>query len=105
MKKIFTLIAAMLLMMAPWVGWGQGFSGGTGTENDPYLISNSDDLKSLAESVNNGEPYKGKYFELTQDIDLEGNEEKQWTPIDDFEGTFDGKGYPVEHFFISKTLS
>ena len=54
MKKIFTLIA--LLMMATWVGWGQEtFSGGTGTEDDPYLISSSDDLKSLAESVNGGE--------------------------------------------------
>ena len=60
MKKIFTLLAAMLLV--PWVGWGQDFSGGTGTENDPYLISSSDDLKSLATSVNNGEPYEGKYF-------------------------------------------
>ena len=102
MKKIFTLM--VLMMMAPWVGWGQGFSGGTGTENDPYLISNSDDLKSLAESVNNGEPYKGKYFELTQDIDLEGNEEKQWTPIDDFEGTFDGKGYSISNIYIEQTL-
>ena len=75
MKKIFTLIA--LLMMATWVGWGQEtFSGGTGTEDDPYLISSSDDLKSLAESVNSGEFYIEKYFELTQDIDLKGNEEK-----------------------------
>ena len=107
MKKIFTLLAAMLLV--PWVGWGQDFSGGTGTENDPYLISSSDDLKSLATSVNNGEPYEGKYFELTQDIDLEGNEENQWTPIGiysanekPFCGIFDGKNKVISGLYIKE---
>ncbi len=107
MKKIFTLMAAMLLV--PWVGWGQDFSGGTGTENDPYLISSSDDLKSLATSVNNGEPYEGKYFELTQDIDLEGNEENQWTPIGiysanekPFCGIFDGKDNVISGLYINE---
>ena len=58
MKKIFTLLA--LMMMAPWVGWGQEtFSGGTGTEDDPYQINNTEDLKTLASSTEN--QYTGKY--------------------------------------------
>lgn len=114
MKKIFTLL--VLMMMAPWVGWGQEkFSGGTGTEDDPYLISSSDDLKSLAESVNGGEFYIEKYFELTQDIDLKGNEENQWTPIGiysskesdrkPFCGIFDGKNNVISGLFINEDLN
>ena len=54
-----------------------GFSGGSGTEIDPYLISNIDDWYKLADSVNRGVAdcnippcnwSNSKYFKLTQDI-------------------------------------
>ena len=69
------------------------YSGGSGTETDPWLISTVDDLKTLAGTVNNGEDYKDQYFILTDDIDLQN---VSWTPIgdgtNDFCGTFDGQG-------------
>ena len=41
---------------------------GTGTENDPYLISSSEDWNLLASKVNGGKTYAGKYFRQTADF-------------------------------------
>ena len=41
MKKIFTLIAAMLLV--PWVGWGQ---------EETIKISTAEELRAFAKNVN-----------------------------------------------------
>lgn len=38
------------------------YSGGSGTVTDPWVISTVDDLQKLAETVNDGESYSGKYF-------------------------------------------
>lgn len=79
------------------------FSGGTGTEADPWLISSADDLFRLAAQIN-GETkdytYREAHYCLTADIDL-GN--KNWMPIGvgdifgryGFCGVFDGGGYTV----------
>ena len=81
---------------------GEGFYG-KGTEKNPYEIRNVNDLKLLAEKVNSGTDYEGKYFKQTADIDL--NNETNWTPIGTvtndgkdarpFKGTFDGDGYKI----------
>lgn len=76
---------------------------GEGTAESPYLIENVDDLKLLAENVNNGEAYANTYFKLTANIDL--NNEPNWTPIGKsglpFQGTFDGYGYQITNLKIS----
>jgi predicted outer membrane repeat protein len=58
------------------------FGGGTGTQADPYIIGNATDFAQLAVNVNSGSTsttaYSGKYFQLTDDIDLDNN---PWTPI------------------------
>ena len=86
------------------------FAGGTGTESDPYQISNGAELAWLAEQVNSGDKYsQGKYFKLTADIDLG---DKEWTPIgnDDgnynyyeFKGTFDGDGHIICNLNVPDT--
>ena len=79
------------------------YSGGSGTETDPWLISTVDDLKTLAGTVNNGEDYKDQYFILTDDIDLQN---VSWTPIgdgtNDFCGTFDGQGNTIFNVAIGR---
>lgn len=88
---------------------------GSGTEEAPYVISSGDDLAYLAAQVNGGMDYKGKYFKLTQDIDLNGSE---WTPIGKieigetqtttkvFNGIFNGGGCTVSNVLIStKTVA
>lgn len=102
-----------------WVGnIAEKFAGGTGTESDPYQISNGAELAYLAEKVNGGESYSGNYFKLTSDIRLNaddvptaGDSLNSWTSIGNamrkkFQGTFDGDGHTVEGLYINekKTL-
>ena len=54
------------------------FAGGTGTVDDPYQIATAGQLAKLAKDVNTGTDYSGKYFELTEDIDLSAH---YWIPI------------------------
>ena len=63
---------------------------GSGTQDNPWLISTVEDLQKLAETVNNGEDYSGKYFEQTSDLDLTG---VNWEPIGYTNGDEDSPGY------------
>lgn len=85
-----------------------GFAGGSGSENDPYLISTGAQLAYLAQQVNSGVgihagAYVNQYFKLTNSINLNW---KAWTPIGYLEagsqsascffgGIFDGCGYTI----------
>ena len=84
---------------------GEGFYG-KGTAENPYEIRNVNDLKLLAEKVNSGTDYAGKYFKQTANIDLEN--EPNWTPIGGtviehtstweisvFKGNYDGDGHKI----------
>lgn len=87
------------------------FEGGDGTKDDPYKIKTAAQLKKLADDVNGGNAYSGKYFELTEPIDLRGSEDNQWTPIGPdssskpFSGIFDGGGNKVSGLYINKENS
>ena len=72
------------------------FSGGTGTETDPYIIKDATDFIQLATDVNGGTSYEGTYFkvsdEVTEPIALSTGD--GFAPIGKvsnyFRGTFDG---------------
>jgi len=98
-------------------GWSgsvaTSFSGGSGTETDPYLISSGEELAFLAHVVNTGAQngefkyYKNLYYKLTNDIDLNGLE---WDPIGcyyydgghKFAGCFDGDGHSIYNMKITE---
>ncbi len=67
------------------------FDGGMGTESDPIIINSADQLKLLADNVNNGISYSGIYFKLTVSVNLANY---TWIPIGGngtvFSGNFDG---------------
>lgn len=72
------------------------YGGGTGTAEDPYLISTGAELAFLAADTLAGNS-NGKYYKLTADINLNG---KPWTAIGGkdnlaFGGHFDGDGHTV----------
>lgn len=71
---------------------------GDGSNSDPYQISNAEKLTALQTQVNeNGFSYTGKWFRLTNNIDLN---DELWTPIGvdalhSFGGSLDGGGKTI----------
>ena len=104
-------------------------AGGSGTEEDPYLISTKQQLENFRDYVNLGETFSGKYIRQTADIALNAPRSKwgvqaptPWTPIGDllfsqfhatiildlfnwercyhFGGTYDGDSHKIENMYI-----
>ena len=70
---------------------------GTGTEEDPYLISSADDWNDFAYNVRIGRSYSGQYVKLTNDISVTTmaggyQADDNYQP---FSGTFDGDGHTL----------
>ena len=70
---------------------------GTGTEDDPYLISSADDWNKFAHNVTYGRSYSGQYVKLTNDISVTTmaggyQTDDNYQP---FSGTFDGDGHTL----------
>jgi len=63
------------------------FAGGNGTESDPIRIETAAQLKLLADKVNAGTTYKGIYFKLVSNINLNNH---SWTPIGGYNKPFGG---------------
>ena len=99
-----------------WNGTADTEWTGMGTKEAPYLITSAEELAGLAQMVNQGMEYDGKYFQLTADILLNDARslsydwklsppENSWVPIgeDDtccFAGTFDGGGHKIRGIYI-----
>ena len=113
-KKLLSLLLALCLVMAlvPMTAFAEetpSFGGGTGTQEDPWLITSQEDLIALAEFLNSGNAgtfdtenagvgnCHGYYFKQTADIDLTG---VSWEPIGYsgsyyFAGNYDGDGHSI----------
>ena len=68
---------------------------GSGTTSDPYLIEDAADLEELSNTLTASQAYSGKYFKVTDDIEVSG-----WNPIGSsssasFKGIFDGDGHTI----------
>lgn len=82
------------------------FSSGTGSSDDPYVISTGSELAYLASQVNNQVNYANTYFILNNDIDLYGN---AWTVIGNrfensndcyFAGHFNGNNRTIYRLYV-----
>ena len=119
------LILAMCFAMLPTAAFAvddegstmPAYSGGSGTQKDPWLISSVKDLQLLANTINNGKAaefdadctdtgdgipgnYHGYYFKQTTDLDLSSIE--NWAPIGYsggcyFAGHYDGDGHTISN--------
>lgn len=97
---------------------------GTGdSEADAYQISTYDQLTELSSAVNGGNTFEGKFFKLTDDIDISDKYNSSesglsWTPIGNvekdptdttgrtsikhiFKGTFDGNNKEISGLYIN----
>ena len=103
--------------LADETGTMPAYSGGNGTESDPWLISSVADLQLLANTINNGDAaafdadctgtgdgipgnYHGYYFKQTIDLDL--SDIVNWDPIGYsgsfyFAGNYDGGGHSISN--------
>ena len=86
------------------------FSGGSGTAEDPYLISTPSDLKALSDTSNmasDAARYANSFFRQGADIDMSST---AFTPLFQggsvkFSGTFDGDGKTISGLKIASTAS
>ena len=84
---------------------------GEGTETSPYLISNKKELlwfqaKVDEQAADGSTQFAGKYFKLTADIDLAGED---WNPIGSmsgdhgsFKGVFDGGDHTISNLKVEQ---
>ncbi|MFA6729188.1 MAG: T9SS type A sorting domain-containing protein [Prevotella sp.] len=118
--SIRTLILLTLLMCGA-NSFAQNFSGGSGAQNNPYLISTVEDLKELSTYVmsDTNDPLTtserntyNKYFKMTRNIDMNGVTD--FIPIGgwanstgnsfsrSFAGHFDGGNFEIRNLVIEK---
>ena len=77
---------------------------GAGTEADPYLIANAEQLMKMNRIVNSNEvQYRSAYYKLTDNIDMDGQE---WLPLGGttaataFTGGFDGDNKTISNLSV-----
>lgn len=123
-KRIGSVLLALALCLsllptaalaAGETGTMPAYSGGNGTEDDPWQISSVKDLQTLANTINNGDAakfdanctdtgdgipgnYHDYYFKQTTDLDL--SDIVNWDPIGYsgscyFAGHYDGDGHTI----------
>ncbi len=110
-------LSGVLSSSAIWDGGiASSFGGGSGSESDPYKISNPSQLAYLSKLVNSGNAQAGKYFVLTSDIRLSNDRISGWTggaisftPIgtekNPFKGNFNGAGHSISGLYIDGILT
>lgn len=131
-KSIKTMVISLLLILSVpmaklsaqvsvWDGTWAPWTHGTGTETDPFLIENAQQLAYLAYRVNNGLDAGGGHvsnhnyhYKLMVDVDLNGSENFQWTPIgywnsnsdyQCFGGCFEGNNHTISGLCIIGSIN
>lgn len=103
-KKILLIVTVLLITISSFAQ----FSGGSGTEADPYRITTAQDLNNIRNYLGSG-----LCFKLMNDIDLTSflsTTTTGWTPIGEysksgdvgiaFKGNFDGNGHTISGLWI-----
>lgn len=75
------------------------FSGGDGTQENPYLVGSADDLDNIRHYAG----IRTVYFKQVMDIDLSGfSNGMGWEPIKQFSQNYDGNGYIIYNLTINR---
>lgn len=104
MKRLFTFAAMFLCCVA--TTFAQFSGSGSGTEDDPYLITRPIHLNQLRNFLNQ----EGIYFKLMASFDLteyleDESPSRGWQPVGTsstpFKGVLDGNGKTISGFWIA----
>ncbi|MCX5632333.1 MAG: hypothetical protein NTW93_01435 [Phycisphaerae bacterium] len=96
MKQIF--FAILIITLASLITNAK-YSGGSGTDNDPYLIATAEDMNQIGQDQNDWD----KHFKMTADVNLIAYSGTGFNCIgtDDkhaFSGVFNGNGHTIWNF-------
>ncbi len=132
MKRLFLLLTSTFLLITAAPAWAQAvWDGsidtdwaGTGTADDPFIISSAAELAGVADATSKGNSFEHQYLRLTADIMLNDTTNwKEWSPTNqpsnrwkpigtdstkvdvDFEGYFDGANHTISGLFFCDTLN
>ena len=112
-NRLFTMLLLVMAILMPYGGaWAQTRpSKGDGSADKPYKISTAAELAWFRDQVNSGNNTISAT--LTKDIDLSEfchakdgttyTDELSWTPINWYQGTFDGNGKTISNLYINAT--
>ena len=112
-NRLFTMLLLVMAILMPYGGaWAQTQpSKGDGSADKPYKISTAAELAWFRDQVNSGNNTISAT--LTKDIDLSEfchakdgttyTDELSWTPINWYQGTFDGNGKTISNLYINAT--
>ena len=99
LRKVILTIAPMTTMAAALlIGFRNNNAvsvealSGSGTENDPFLISSSEDLREVMSNVDTSNDYAGKYLLVKKDLSVELS---ATTNAKTFRGHLDGGGFTI----------
>lgn len=105
MKRLFFSAAFLICSLTTFAQYS---GSGNGTEDDPYLIFNENQLSQVSNFLNQ----EGVVFKLMKDLDLtswiaENNPRQGWVPIGvettPFKGIFNGNNHKISGVFISRS--
>ena len=96
LPRVFPVLLALWLL----VSFAQAkYSGGSGTEGDPYRISTAADMNAIGTDSNDWD----KYFVVTSDIDMSSIPGTAYNLIYPFTGVFDGNNHTISNFSFVPT--
>ena len=114
-------MAKLSAQVSTWDGTWEPWTHGTGTEADPFLIENAQQLAYLAYRVNNGLDAGGGHvsnhdyhYKMMIDVNLNGSNSFQWTSIgywnsnfdyQSFGGHFDGNNHTISRLYINNSAN
>lgn len=92
-KKLLLAIVTLMLTASGSYAWYHG----SGTENDPYIIADQSDFGYFRRRVNNNNDGSGKYYALSNDIQITSHIHSAPVGMADnpFTGHFDGRGHTI----------
>lgn len=95
----FSGVIVALLLLSKSAEAQDPFSGGEGTQEEPYQVENVQQLQAI-------QNYSDSYFEQITNIDAseteDWNEGKGFEPIEDFDGSYAGAGFTIEGLYINR---
>ena len=105
MKKVIKIILSTFIIFASisiYVVHGEDTDlKGSGTNDDPYLISSKEDLIKMSLLVNTGDSYVNANYKLTTNIDMEKIDFASIGSTSGFSGVLDGNGYAISNLVIN----